>query len=320
MYRFGLALLLITLAFCNSNKTTEPENGSFNMQTLGGRFKETKIPYRLSDSALLLNNDTGTISNPEFLKLLDSARSLAFGKTKARYTPMVQMTGPGGEQLFVVKATAANNKKVAILVAFDKNEQFGAAFPFLQPDNDPGSAQFSSVEKTSRNTIINRGMRRKINDQIAEGREVFEYDAANHRFNLVMTDIVDDRPTEVINPIDTLPAKHKFSGDYIKDATNIVSVRDGRYPNQLTVFIHTSTNKGACGGEIKADVLVTSATTAIYRQGGDPCVLELSFGKSSVTLREMEGCGSRRGLECSFDGTFPKKKEKKPAAAKPGKS
>ena len=43
-----------------------------------------------------------------------------------------------------------------------------------------------------------------------------------------MTDPLDDRVQEVINPIDTFARKNKFSADYVKDKMNIVSIRDER--------------------------------------------------------------------------------------------
>jgi hypothetical protein len=54
-----------------------------------------------------------------------------------------------------------------------------------------------------------------------------------------------------------------------------------------------------------------SSNTAIYQKDGDPCQLKFTFSSSSVTLKEIEGCGSRRPLNCSFDGSFAKKKVSK---------
>jgi hypothetical protein len=51
---------------------------------------------------------------------------------------------------------------------------------------------------------------------------------------------------------------------------------------------------------------------AEYREPGEPCALQFTFTSSSVTVKELEPCGSRRGLRCSFDGTYPRKKETKP--------
>jgi hypothetical protein len=146
---------------------------------------------------------------------------------------------------------------------------------------------------------------------IAEGKEVYEYDAASKQFSLILTDPINKLSADVINPIDSFSRKHKFAGDYGKDKKNFVSIRDGRNSNGLLLFIHLDKNEGNCTGELKGDILLTSPTTAIYRQGGDPCVMTLHFTSSSVTIKEDEGCGSHRGLDCSFDGTFARKKEVK---------
>jgi hypothetical protein len=119
---------------------------------------------------------------------------------------------------------------------------------------------------------------------------------------------------EVINPIDTLPRKNKFSGDYVKDKRNFVSIRDGRSSKELLLFIHIE--KGDCTGEIKGSLILTSSSTAVYRQSGDPCQLSLQFGSNSVSIKEDGGCGAHRGLDCSFDGTFKRKKEAKSKTTK----
>lgn len=122
----------------------------------------------------------------------------------------------------------------------------------------------------------------------------------------------------MINPIDTFPRKHKFSGDYGKDKKNIVSIRDGRYPNQLMVFVHLDKDDGACTGELKGTLLLTSSTAGIYREGGDPCMMSFRFSGNSVVIKEDQGCGAHRGLDCSFDGTYARKKEAKPKPPKKG--
>ena len=102
-------------------------------------------------------------------------------------------------------------------------------------------------------------------------------------------------------------------GDYRIDKKNLVSVRDGRYPNQLLVYIHTENKAGDCKGELRGEFVMTSSTTAVYRQGGDPCVLNLTFKGNSVSIEEEKGCGNYRGLDCPLTGTFTMRK---PASAK----
>ncbi|MGZ5287552.1 MAG: hypothetical protein ACXWB9_10225, partial [Flavisolibacter sp.] len=68
---------------------------------------------------------------------------------------------------------------------------------------------------------------------------------------------------------------------------------------------------------------LTSGNNAIYRQSGDPCVLSFRFSGNSVMVTEDEGCGAHRGLDCSFNGSFTRKKVAKSKAAttrKPSKS
>jgi hypothetical protein len=207
---------------------------------------------------------------------------------------------------YFIKAMSGN-KKIALLLAFENN-QLGGVFPFLIPDNDPSTTQVSSIDRSF--SILKNVSQKKPNNVTAEGKEVFEYDTEENKFLLIMANPI-NTAADISNPIDTLPRKSKFAGDYVKDKKNYISIRDGRYPNQLRVFIHLD-KTGGCTGELKGDLLLTSTSTAIYRQGGDPCVLSFRFSPNAVSIKEDEGCGSHRGVDCVFDGSFPRKKIVKP--------
>jgi hypothetical protein len=133
---------------------------------------------------------------------------------------------------------------------------------------------------------------------------------------LIMTDPLEDNVTELINPIDDLSRKNKYAADYGTGKMNLVSIRDGRKSDRLSFFVHFDKSSGACTGDLKGEAIIKSAAIAEYREGGDPCVLRFSFTSSTVTVKELEGCGSHRGLRCSFDGIFIRKKGPKPAAKK----
>jgi len=104
----------------------------------------------------------------------------------------------------------------------------------------------------------------------------------------------------------------------VKSKSNLDSIRDKKKPDRMTFFVHFE-KKNNCVGELKGEAGFTAANTAIYHSSGDPCVLRFNFSSSSVTVTEMEGCGSHRGLDCVFEGTFPKKKEPKKKETKPKK-
>lgn len=296
---------------CTNSKTSEPEDeGVFNYESFSGRFKEATLPYHLSDSDLVKIKDTATIRNQVFLSYIpDSISTRLFGKgAKVKYVPLARINASKTEDYFIVKGTSGK-RQAAVLVAIKKQQETGTAFPLLAPDNDSKTSQASSIDKALSITrsIITRGG----DEGTKEGKDVYVYNSGAGQFTLIMTDVFDEGALELINPIDTFARTHKFAGDYTKGKRNIVSIRDGRNEHELNVFIHFEEDDGACTGEVKGTAFFTSSKTAVYRQGGDPCVLEIEFGTSSVRLREVEGCGARRGLECSFDGSYTKKKESK---------
>lgn len=310
-----LCLGLFCLA-CNADKKAEEET-SDTYEKFAASFKNASLPFQLSDTFLLKNKDTASLRGANYSSFLeDSVISKLFAKgAKVKYIPLWKVDLPEGGKYFIVKTEGAR-KKAAFVLVFDKNNQFNTSFPFLVPDADATTNQVSVIDKSY--SITKNISRKRPNDVMAEGKDVFAYDKEHGSFVLVMTDPLDERNLELINPIDTLSKTHKLAGDYSKDKKNIVSVRDGRRANFLTIFIHID-NGADCSGEIKGDATITSPTTAIFQQPGDPCILQLNFSGSTVKLSEVEGCGSRRGLDCSFNGSFTRKKQSIPKTKKPAK-
>ena len=308
MFRIGFVLAGLVLFSCKSGKSDE--NG-FSYEKFAALFPPAQTSYQLSDADLLSNKDTTTIRSSEFAKFIsDSIKNRLFGKgSKIRYVALARIKAPKSTSYYIVKAISGS-KRIALLIPFT-NDQFDLVFPFLIPDSDPSTSQQSSIDRS--NAIIKATTQRKPGGAVNEGRDVYQYIPESKQFALILTNPL-NAVAEIINPIDTLPHKHKFSGDFVKDKKNFISVRDGRNANELVIFIHIE--NGECSGEIKSTVLLTSATRGTYRQGGDPCALSFQFGNNSVTVKEEGGCGSRRGLDCSFDGTYNRKKEAKPKTIK----
>ena len=307
-----LSIFLFTLIFLAcSNKKSTGETEAVNYEQFDESFRSASLPFQLSDTFLIRNKDTAAVRGAAFSSLIpDSITSKIFGKgARVKIIPLYKIATADGGHYYIVK-TQTPRKKAAFLLIFNKEQEFNASFPFLVPDADDATLQVSSIDKAysiSRSVFLKRP-----NDVTAEGKDVYVYDKATSNFVLVMTDLLDEKSLELVNPIDTLSKKHKLAGDYSRDKKNIVSIRDGRKPNLLTLFVHIE--KGSdCIGEIKGDASIVSPGMAVYQQPGDPCVLQLHFSGSTVRLSEVEGCGSRRGLGCSFDGSFTRKKQ---AAAK----
>lgn len=310
MFRFAVFCTLIFLSACGSkdkNSMANTGNGGGNADYTA-LFRQMKPPYTLSDSGLLANKDTTQIRSEAWNSFIpDSTKEAIFGATsRISYTPLALFKGKKQETYYLVKA-ARDNKRAALLVVSALPDSLTAVLPFMVPDKEANTKQVTSFE--SNFSVIRTVQRSLPDDKFQEGKDVFAYSEIGRTFDLVMTDPLSDDKPELTNPIDTLGRTYAFAGDYSRDKRNIVSVRDGRKKGLITVFIHMEAREGACTGEIKGDAEIINEQTATYRTPGDPCILTLKFAKGSVTLQEQEGCGSRRGLECSFNGTFKKKKE-----------
>lgn len=307
MARLGLYIACCLLVACNSGddqNERETIPSSFSKQ-----FKAANLPYQLYDTALLNNDDTVTIREKTILYIPDSTQKQIFGSAKnIRLTPLVKLEQKGEENYYLVKAWS-DRKKAALLFVLDASNNYRATLPFLVPDEKKETTQHSVIDESL--VITKSIVERETGDVAAEGKEVLAYDPADKQFHLIMTDILNEESSEAINPIDTFKKTHPLAGDYYMNKKNLVAVRDGRYNNQLLVYMHTENKAGDCSGEFKGEFVVVDSKTAIYQQGGDPCALELKFSGNSVTVSEIKGCGNYRGLDCPLGGTFRKRPSSK---------
>lgn len=284
-----------------------------------GFFQDVKFTFLYADTSLQKKEkDSLLISYKVFTQFVpDTVLSKVYGKgVKPKIYPVGKAKVPKGETYLFVKTVTADKRAVFIL-AFDKSEKYIAGVPVLRPDNLSATSQSVSIDK--RYTITKTVQRKNQDGSLSEGKDVYILNADARMFTLIMTDALDEKVTELINPIDTLGRKHKLAADYGNGKMNLVSIRDGRKPDRLTFFIHFEKNNGECTGELKGEAKLKSPTTAEYRENGDPCILSFTFSSSAVTLKETN-CGSRRGLNCVFDGSFGRRKWIKPVQPKPEKA
>jgi hypothetical protein len=312
-----LVVLMITLLYsCKSKKPSLAGEDPVEMSDFIDFFPDVKLSYQFNDSAVLKKGvDSLLISYKVFTQFVpDSVMYQFFGKNvKPKIYPMGKTKVSGGETYLFVKAIAGD-KKSALLFAFDKKDVYMDGMELLKVDQYASTQQLASMDKGY--SISKTIVRKNPDASISEGKDVYGLSNDTRKFNLIMTDALDDKMTELANPIDTFSRSFKYAADYGSGKMNLVSIRDGRKKDRLRFFIHFEKNNGACTGELKGEAIIKSPTVAEYRLGGDPCVLRFTFTATAVILKEMEGCGAHRGLRCSFDGPFGKKKEAKAAKGK----
>ncbi len=309
-----ILLALVMLTGCKQKKKPSLSGDDpVEVSDFIGFFQPVKLPYQVHDSIFSKKDkDSLLISHKIFKQFVpDSVLAKVYGKgVKPKIYMMGGAENPKGETFLFIKTGTKHIQSVFVL-AFDNKQQYVAGMPVLRLDNNRATVQSMAMD---RNFGITRAVLQRNGDgSMSDGKDVFVLNPDTKNFLLIMTDALNEKITELINPIDTLPRKHKLSADYSAGKMSMVSVRDGRRANQLSFFIHFEKNNGACSGELKGEATIKTSNTAEYRKEGDPCVLKFIFSATAVTLKEEESCGNRRGLNCAFDGSFARKRYVKPA-------
>ncbi len=297
---------------CNEKKKPLADGELTAVKDLIALFPKASVALYFGDTVLFKKTkDTSAVSYKSIIKFVpDSILSKIFGKgLKPKSYPLGSMEDESKTNYLLMKAIAGETKAL-LLFCFDKNEKFIAAINLLKPDVSPITTQSVSVDRNYNiSKIISR---RNADGTVSDGKDVYILNNDTRNFMLIMTEQLDEKLKEQINPIDTLPRKQKYAADYSSEKNNLVSIRDGKKANQFIFFIRFEKEKGQCNGELKGEAKFTGKNTAEYKENGDPCVMQFIFSAASVTVKEVDGCGSHRGLRCSFDGNYTKKKYIKP--------
>ena len=320
LYGLFVLILVFCLLACSSKKKVSLSGEELvDIKDFIASFQLLDLPYQIADTSVSKKRaDTSVISYKVFTHLVpDTVLSKVFGKEeRPRIYPMGRVEAPEQGTYLFVKALSAD-RKAALILCFDKKNNFTAAMPVMQPDASPATQQTFVIDK--RYTLSKNITRRNSDGSTSDGKNVYVLNEPAKSFLLIMTDALDEKTIEVINPIDSLSRKNKFSADYQKDRLNFVSIRDSKRPGRMLFFVHFE-RKNNCSGEVKGEANFTSASSAMFRSSGDPCTLQFSFTSSSVSIQEIQGCGSHRGVDCIFEGTYPKKvKKKEQKSKKPSK-
>ncbi len=309
-----LLFLLLTALMAVSCKSKKAASGDeeVSIEDLIGLFPETILPYQVTDTFLLKKQKDTSVVNYNMLTRFvpDTVFQKQFGKkTNPRIYPLGKVVIKKAETYLFVKAYTTV-KKAAYILVFDKEQQFIVAKPLIITEiNSPVSQQ---AEMDTKYTLTTMRRRKGTNGQSLYQKDAFVYNSEGV-FTLILTESNDMSRIEnaVINPIDTLPRKNKYSGDYAIGSKSFVSIRDGKSAKNCLFFVHFEKDKSTCIGELKGEAVFTGATKAVFRQKDGPCVIDFSFTASRVSLKESGPCGTYRDIKCFFEGSFPKKKTAK---------
>jgi hypothetical protein len=278
-------------------------------------FKEITLPWRVADTNLTKSADTASISFAVLTQFVpDTVITDALGKNAQKVIIHPIGKFEKENEIYLLANFTLNKKTVLETFVFDKKNKYLSHLELVKKgDNDD---YIHSLSVTSEPTFIISREKIDKQNQLSYTRTGYGYNGSSGKFIEVVNDSNEDlkRISEIINPIDTLPKKNKLSGDYAEDKRNFISVRDGINASKYVFFVHFEKDNN-CTGELKGDMTMRDATHGYYKQSGDPCVIDFTFGSKSITVKEEGNCGNHRGIRCFFDDTYKKKKETKTSTA-----
>ena len=304
-----VVLFCIAVSACK-NKTSVAGEEKVAMNEFIETFTPAKLPYTIIDTAINSVTDTATISYNVFTQFVpDTVLNQPFGKErKLTFRPLARF-GKKKEETYLAMLVQSKSRSAVYLLVFTKKNVFSASMPVLISGNDDG---LRSVTVDARLTISLQ--KEWVDDnEMLFSRTIYAYNSGGI-FSVVMTETNDQSgvANNINNPLDTLPGKNKYSGDYVKTKKNFLTIRDGKTPESYLFFVHfENDDEDACNGEVKGEFFMKTPTTGVFTESGDPCVIDFNFQSNKVKVKEQGSCGSHRGIKCFFNDTYTKKKDQK---------
>jgi hypothetical protein len=309
-----MLLILLSIASCD-NKKKDKNASKVLPAELNEKYKEVKLPFHVADSTITEADGKATMSLASFTQYFpDSIFNSSFGTDRnITLHPIGKIEAKTRETYFITFAKG-KNKSTIYLSVYDSSKHT-VTLPLVSSDNDE-VVNTASIDKKL-TVVINREW--TVKNDIFYNRSIYAYNNIGV-FTTVLTETNEQRRAEatIINPLDTFPKLHKYSGDYAKGSKGQLFIRDGSTPTEYLFFVHfqSDNEEESCSGELRGKFNMTSDKLGQYSNSGDPCGMDFTFKSNEVQVKENGSCGNYRDIKCFFNDTYIKKKDAKPAAKK----
>lgn len=267
-------------------------------------FDQLNLPITFKDSLLAKKpNDSLSISSMVFARFIsDTVFHTDFNGETPNVYAIGQIKNSKKETYLLFKAAHAKKQRLYVAV-MDEKDSFKTCYPMLSLNGSPGKENLSIDNKF---TFTNSSDTKGSDGTIYTVNKVLAYNMG--AFMVILTDgLPAGVELPIIDPIDTLPRKGQFAGNYVINKRSFISIRDGSKPNLVRFFIHVEKDKNAVG-ELKSEATMQTSDSAMYKADGDPCGLSFKFSGNVLQIVESN-CGNRHDMGASFDGDYKKQKE-----------
>ncbi|MBY0480378.1 MAG: hypothetical protein K2Q21_03395 [Chitinophagaceae bacterium] len=310
MHKRLLYIMLILLFACGQKKLDFSGATPLKAKDFLSVFPIINNTFFAADSNFLKLSDSTRIGLKAITQFIpDSVIANLVGKEKNPAFYPVGKIVKEKETYLLLNIIEKHRKLMALIVVDTKSNKCLASKRLIEDDLQDEYVHTITVNKEPTFLLAQEKMGK---DNIAQFTRIGWVYSSGIGFMIVVNDS-NESPSKsnIINPIDTLPRKNRYSGDYAEDKRNFISLRDGKNANSYAFFIHFEKNEGTCIGELKGELKMKDLTNGQYRFNTDPCVIDFKFEGNQISLKEQGTCGNHRGIKCFFDDQFTRKKESK---------
>jgi len=263
---------------------------------------------KLTDTVTINQNLLSTIIPDSVLNML------TLGDRKATFHPIGRIDKT--METYLILLCLKNKKPLTTVLVLDKKNTFLASKDLFDVSDNKDFYKYTININKEPTFFITR--EKLVNDkEVKFTKTGWAFTGKSFIAIVKESNERNEKQNPILNPIDTFSKQNLYSGNYVQDDRNFISIRDGRTKQDYLFFIHIDKNEGLCTGELKGEMHLTDSTHSLYSLGGDPCVIDFSFDRNIITIKEKGSCGNRRGMDCFFDDAYIKIKEVKKKIVKP---
>ncbi len=310
MRRFLILFSIVFAVSCKHKHTDLSSDAPIKPNEFVAAFEVLENGFVASDSNIAKIADTVNINTKLLSRFIPDTlvnRLMGIDK-KTTFHPVGRVVKLN--EVYLVLLSIKNRKPTVTAIVLDKKNNFLASKDlFKAQDNSEGYHYTISINREPTFFISREKM---VNEKDVKYTKLgWAYSSKNFIVVMKESNERSDKLTPIINPIDTFARENIYSGNYVEDDRNYISIRDGRTTQDYLFFLHIDKNDGNCVGELKGEMNLKDSTHATYSFSGDPCVIDFTFDRNIITIKEKGSCGNRRGMNCFFDDAYTKKKEAK---------
>ncbi len=305
-----MIILMFSLMGCHPGKVSLRGDVKVDARDFFDAFTAMKTPVTISDTGLYRLTDTAVIGYAVLNQFVpDSVLEKISGKSKTKYqiNPVGKIEKQ--DEIYLLVRFKRNHASLLETFLFDRKFHFLASLELLNNEKEKDYRHAVLINREP--TFILDRERTSDTNQFLYTKNGYAYSADGGGFILLLNDSNEDiaKRDMIVDPIDTLPRKHRYSGNYAQDKRDFIAIRDGSDQGNYNFFIHFEKEDGTCIGELKGTMKMVRADKGEYREDGDACMITFTFTSKSVYVKENGDCGNHRGIRCYFDDSYEKRKE-----------